>query len=281
MLDDQSGPNRITCSDEASSATLPLIVFPVLSVILHWGVLILSQVFPFSPLQVLMTWTPNISAMFVLIFVVKRPSDVRKLLQGWTIWRVSPIWYLVASSPMAIALMTVSAYLMLGGTSPGSEIPLSWILVIGTLILTFFTGATGEELGWRGFLLPRLQSRVSALTSSVVVGVCWGFWHLPLWLTGIWSVTYSTWAFFVRSIAMSVIITWAFNDAKQSVLIASLFHWFANISLLLASPGLGLIPTEVLSIVSTILYSVYAVIVVALYGPATLSNKSDASSDTA
>ena len=80
--------------------------------------------------------------------------------------------------PLAIGLSVVT-----GGSAPDVDVTL--VSAISLLIFSIFPGsAMGEELGWRGFALPHLQSRHSALGASLVIGVIWGCWHLPLYLVG-------------------------------------------------------------------------------------------------
>ncbi|MFX0067271.1 MAG: lysostaphin resistance A-like protein, partial [Candidatus Hermodarchaeota archaeon] len=195
-------------------------------------------------------------------FVLKEENGVRNLLKGWKKWKLNPFWYLVGFSPVIMVLITIIIYLLLGGTLSFSETSINWGFIIFMVIIALFTGATGEELGWRGFLQPQLQTRFNWLISSVIVGLCWGLWHLPLWLTGLWSDT-NLGLYLIRTIAFSIIIGWAYNKTNQSVFIASMFHYFANISVLVFTPGgLELITTEVYETLSPIIYSLYAIAVV-------------------
>jgi membrane protease YdiL (CAAX protease family) len=95
----------------------------------------------------------------------------------------------------------------------------------------------GEEFGWRGFAMPRLQARHSALVSSLIVGVFWAIWHIPLFLTQ--GTIQSRWraevglipsilAYSAFVIVWAVQYAWVFNNAKGSVLLAAVQHGAVN-----------------------------------------------------
>lgn len=102
--------------------------------------------------------------------------------------------------------------------------------------LLAFVVAAGEELGWRGYALPRLLQRHNALVASILVGIFWGLWHLPVsQLFGggspplVDSLLYGLGVDFA-----SVIYTWIFRHTRGSVLIACLFHSVYDVSLIVA-----------------------------------------------
>jgi uncharacterized protein len=112
---------------------------------------------------------------------------------------------------------------------------LSWVA------LSIFPGsALGEELGWRGLALPRLQSHHSALRASLIVGAFWGFWHLPLYLIGLEGRPLTLFPAFVLSVvAASVVCTWMYNGTGGSLLIVVLYHATANLPLTVFLEPLG------------------------------------------
>lgn len=105
-------------------------------------------------------------------------------------------------------------------------------------VLVFFGGGPlGEEIGWRGFALPRLQSRFGALRASLILGLVWTCWHLPHFLTSAQrggpgsalSILYVNLPiFFVMVMSLTVIFTWTFNRTRGSVFIAILLHTSVN-----------------------------------------------------
>jgi membrane protease YdiL (CAAX protease family) len=101
------------------------------------------------------------------------------------------------------------------------------LLVNGVYMLIFVT--LGEEVGWRGYALPALQARYSALLASLILGVVWALWHLPVFFNP--DTSYSNLPFFLFLpfiVLMTVLITWLFNSTGGSVLMAMFFHAVIN-----------------------------------------------------
>jgi membrane protease YdiL (CAAX protease family) len=101
-------------------------------------------------------------------------------------------------------------------------------------ILTLFGpnllgGPLGEESGWRGYALPRLQSRFSPLASSLILGFLWANWHLPLMLAHVYNVTW--WQFVPLTMAASVFLSFGFNKSGGSTLCAVVVHGVYNVGL--------------------------------------------------
>jgi membrane protease YdiL (CAAX protease family) len=245
-----------------------LLVFFALSLVLHIFFIAVYSASQFQLFLLLSTWSPNISAIIVLAFILKEESGVRRLFGGWTKWRVSLWWYLAAVSPVVVVFVITVVYLLLGGRPPGSESHYSLPSLIGLAIMVILTGATGEELGWRGFALPRLQGRFSALTSSLIIGCWWGVWHVPGWImmNDVPSLVYMG-SFMLMVIAQSVFITWLVNNTGGSVLMATLNHYALNISAGLVVTVLGLISLDVFSIMISLSNYVIAILLLFIYGP--------------
>lgn len=109
--------------------------------------------------------------------------------------------------------------------------PLSFIAIF------FLGGPLGEEIGWRGYALPRMQSRFGALRATLLLGVLWTFWHLPHFLTsaqrggpgtGLSIFYINLPIFFLMVMDITIIITWVFNHTKGSLFIAILLHTSIN-----------------------------------------------------
>ena len=143
------------------------------------------------------------------------------------VWRVGWQWYLVV-------LIGVPATIVLGFfTLPGgvaalhpSSFPQLVLFFPLLLLLEIFTSGLAEEPGWRGFALPRLQDRYGPLQGTIILGLLWGGWHLPLFLTK-WAANASGLAvgeFLLLVIGTAVVITWVFNHTRGSLLRAVLLH---------------------------------------------------------
>ncbi len=255
-----------------------VIVYVVLVFILPLPILLLRFYdLPFEPILIYASWTPNLAAFLVLRFVLREKKGISKLVSGWRKWRVGLHWYLVALSPLLIAFLAAGIYSILGGTAAFPEQAVGFPLLL-SFVLSLITGAMGEELGWRGFLLPRLQKRYNALISSLIVGVIWATWHLPLWLLpgyGWDAIPY--WAFAVGAISTSVLITWVLNNTGGSLVMATIIHLMMNFGMSVVGI-LGLLPSPREGwMIASILLAIYAVVVVVIAGPRSLSKGIDKS----
>src|SRR5215212_6754423 len=155
------------------------------------------------------------------------------------IWRVNPLWYLVVVGPAALAGGMVALNASLGGPALSADVS----LLTAVIMLAFFIfpgSALGEEIGWRGYALPRLQARRSALSASLILGVIWGFYHLPLYFTAQAFRPPSLFVpFLIGIIALSVIITWLYNNTGGSLLLVVVLHATFNLPLTVLIAPLG------------------------------------------
>jgi membrane protease YdiL (CAAX protease family) len=100
----------------------------------------------------------------------------------------------------------------------------------GTFVAVLFIGSpVGEEFGWRGFLLQRVQPMFGLMGASVVIGVIMALWHIPLFLITGTAQSHLPFALFaLRTLALSVISTWLYNGTGRSLLFVLLFHASLN-----------------------------------------------------
>jgi uncharacterized protein len=255
-----------------SSNNKPLILFFILAFVIAWGLMgigiaknygWLQHNIPMEPFLLIGSWVPNIAAFMVIAFVLKRNGGIKKLLKGWLKWKVPAFWYLVILSPIIIAVISTFIYKLLYDIFPVSEIAYNPTSLLAMLIMATITGAMGEELGWRGFALPRLQLRMNALSASVLLGIIWIIWHSPLWFTGIGFEQIPFLAYAIIGISFTILVTWACNNSRGSLVVASLFHLTLNVSV-------NIIEIRALYI-HALLFLSFAAIVVMVYGPARLS----------
>jgi len=233
---------------------LPIIIFYCLSFFSHWFcIIIYLNYIPFDPIQLISAWTPNISAFFV-VWLFYKDEKWTDLFKGWKKWKLDPQWYIIGLSPLLVVILVVLSFILLGGIITELSINIGFLVFM--TVIAIFTGATGEELGWRGYLQPRLQEKLSPLLSSILVGLAWGFWHIPLWLAGVWVDSDLT-TYLIRTVAYAIIIGWAYNRSNQSVFVASMFHYFINFSTLIVTDT-NLVPNEDFRILSLVIYCLYA-----------------------
>jgi uncharacterized protein len=187
------------------------------------------------------TWAPAIAALLAAALTGGRDA-LRELGARLVRWRVGWQWYLVVIlGPALFSLVVAGIYVVLGGSwadaappaiRAGPLVMLALFLVILTL-----TDGLGEELAWRGFALPRLLTRYNALVASLVLGVIWALWHLPLlWTEGNGMFHQPVWLLLVDVTAKSVLFTWVFLHTRGSVLLAMLFHGATNLFIVSPSP---------------------------------------------
>ena len=159
----------------------------------------------------------------------------RGLAELWgriTRWRVGPRWYLVILAlPLALATGSLALGALAGslGTYAPRLSPAYFLPFL--LYLLVFTGLA-EEPGWRGFALPRLQRRYSAVKASWILGVLWGVWHIPFIAyynraAGPVGVAPILVALVLTAVGWTIVNTWIYNST-ESVLVMILLHGWGN-----------------------------------------------------
>ena len=168
--------------------------------------------------------------------------------------------------------------ILLGGSPPGAEAlaqiaaqPASLLVMV---VMGLVIGPLSEELGWRGFALDQLQSKWSALVSSLLLGVFWWVWHFPLFFmigmvqNELGFGTLLFWMFAASVFAQSILYTWVYNSTGRSILAVILLHFMSNSTLNLLLPI-----SDRTFLFSTILLVVAAIVVVITWGARTLSRQ--------
>jgi membrane protease YdiL (CAAX protease family) len=135
-------------------------------------------------------------------------------------------------------------------------------------------GPLAEEFGWRGFALDQLQSKWSALVSSLVLGVFWWLWHLPLFFmigmvqNELGFGTLAFWAFATNVLAQSILYTWVYNSTGRSILAVILMHFMHNSTQNLLMPL-----SDRTFLLSNALLVAAAAVVVMVWGASTLTRQ--------
>ncbi len=169
---------------------------------------------------------PTLSA-FIMTRITEGRAGVNRLLRRYVLWRVKFRWYLFVL--LVIPASEVLGAIVLPGVAASYQpLTLSMALTYPAAFASTFIlgGPLGEEPGWRGFALLRLQSLHGPLTGSLILGVLWALWHLPLFWSGVWTPpTIPNIVMFILMLtALTVTMTWVFNNAKGSLLITMLMH---------------------------------------------------------
>ena len=217
--------------DLANAGLMPFQVPFILYLFLGWG---------FIAAAVLMTW------------LTLGRAAAGQLLRRYLMWRVGWKWYLALLIIPAAMVLSVYLYAALTGTAVdfsrvmADQIRPPGFSRLAFLIPFFITDviANGEEIGWRGYVLPRLQARNSALAAALITGVIWALWHIPKFLTH-WDWGYVT-VFLIDTMLKSVLLAWLYNSTGGSLLLVMLAHaaWntagiFLPLASTLSNEGLG------------------------------------------
>jgi membrane protease YdiL (CAAX protease family) len=223
----------------------PLSTFFVLAIGLTWIFMITDalgshDIIPFRlplPLMLMMGYMPTLAAV-VVTGLTDGKEGIRALFRKLLIARVGLGWYLFAIFGFAaVCVAAIELYNLFGG---GPAMPIlseklqhlgGWQLALSIVpMLVVLSLVNGEELAWRGFALPRLQAKYSALTSSLILGAIWTVFHLPLFftLTGSSQADESFVSFLISTVSLTVLFTWMYNNTRGSVLMAYLFHGAIN-----------------------------------------------------
>ncbi len=207
--------------------------------------------------------------------------------QRWDYWsrltsfrRIRPRWYaiIILIAPVCSVLAILTGFVIKGNIFP-VDTAVSYVThpltIIPFAIVTMIYGPLPEELGWRGYALDRLQRKWNALVSSLVLGVIWAVWHLPVFfirgsllseVVPLWSTQF--WVSMGPGIlAIAVVMTWIYNNTQRSILAAILVHFMMNFTLeFLRLPG-------DLKIYHFVWLTIIAIVVTLVYGPATFIGK--------
>ena len=183
----------------------------------HWLLYLLTRLADFS----------FSIAGVIMIAITAGRVGLRELWQRLTRWQISWKWYVVGLLPVFLYVLATAV----AGAFPSANFSMSAIatalfsLQAGFFVSLFLRGAMGEELGLRGFALPRLQENNSPFRSSLIIGVLWGAWHLPV-LIG--RDALSIVAFSLLALGLSFLFTFIFNGSGSSLIPVLLFHATQN-----------------------------------------------------
>ncbi|HLA24284.1 MAG TPA: type II CAAX endopeptidase family protein [bacterium] len=247
----------------------PLVAFFVLAFLFSWLVAVplalqrggvLPARLPYS-LHYLMAFGPMLAALIVVGATEGRPALGRFLTRGF---RLSVGWgwlTFALLAPLAFFGVGVVAAAVSGRAVPGihelGQVNFLPNLGLGAWLLWILTSGLGEETGWRGYALPRLQSRRSPLAASLILAVPWVLWHLPafFYLPNYMSFGVMLPGFALGVAAGSIVYTWLYNKTGGSILAAVLFHGSFNF-VTASQAGTGLVAA-----VASTLVMVWAVVI--------------------
>lgn len=184
-----------------------------------------------SPLGALLlylgTFAPSLAALW-LTARAEGSTGVRALLGRVLRWRVAAHWYVFAVSYIAAIKLTVALIHRLAtGAWPRFGNEAWYIIVVAIAFSTPFQA--GEEIGWRGYALPRLAARFGLARASILLGLIWGCWHLPQFFIPEADTYKQSFLVFVLQVtALSVALAWLYAHTDGSLLLVMLLHSAVN-----------------------------------------------------
>jgi hypothetical protein len=229
----------------------PAAVFFGLTYAISWSIWLLMAVLSLD-IRAPLGSTLNIAAIFgptlaglILTAVRHGRSGVGQIIVRLWQPRPRPAW-IGAALLLPLAILTAAAMLafLMGELTLASTAATGWLLLFGEFVrIFFFGGPLGEEIGWRGYALPRLLRDHSPMRASVLLGLVWGVWHAPIYaiagtgqnemLRSGGSFPFLFVAFVVWTIGLSVLFTWLYKLAGGNLLVVILFHAAVNTAVFL------------------------------------------------
>lgn len=267
----EQGPEGQTEASTAKSLTLFFLLAFALSWLVELPLALKAQglwqaPFPFS-LHYLAAYGPLLAALIATAASQGR-QGLQDLFRRIFRWRVSPLWWFLAVSPLLFYGLVASARWLVQGQAPDLALlgQLNFLPPLGLAALPFWivTFGLGEETGWRGFALPRLQQRYGPLKATAILWFFWALWHLPLFF-----YTYDAAilpGFLLGLLAGAIVFTWLYNSTGGSILIVAVWHGAFNLTTACTACGDGVGAATVSALVM-----VWAVLLVILNRPLNLS----------
>ena len=234
-----------------------LIIFCALTITLSYAAALLPL--PADAIPVVMVFIPALMAI-LLAALTEGKSGVRTLLGKLTQWRISLKWVAIALSLAFLMRLMVSVVALLFGFLPAIKLrplPPAQFAILAVVVFIF---ALPEELGWRGYAMPKLMENHSPLFVGILVGLLWGSLHLALHLPGLMFAGLPLLATLCQLVGLSVIITWLYMHTGGNVLLTSLFHAAQNFFVIIND---GIPPIQLAWLMAGVYLAVAFIIVVA------------------
>jgi membrane protease YdiL (CAAX protease family) len=185
---------------------------------------------------------------------------LRRLLKSLAVRPANPMWYLVLLLPLVAFLAVDVVAVVLGEPAAGLfDDVFPAVLIVPLVVLL---PAFAEEIGWRGYALPRTLTAMEPLRAAFVLGLPWALIHVPLYLPGQMNGGSAVWSMLTQIISYSIVLTWIYVGTGGSVLMTGLFHALLNGLVPLTN---GLDPNEAWDI-RGVVFPIVAILVVGLGG---------------
>ena len=215
----------------------PVVVFFLIAYAFSWtigGLLIADYQGALSvpgALHYVSAFGPMVAAIVVTALISGRPGLLdlwRRGMRADVGWR----WWLIGvGTPVALGVAAIVVFWLSNGVLPdlalfGEVDYLGAIGALAALALWIATYGFGEEVGWRGFAFPRMESG-GWMQAAVMIGVLWGLWHLPYFFykANFIALGIGGFAGYLISITMgSILLSWMYRGSGRSILVVALWH---------------------------------------------------------
>jgi len=198
-----------------------LLIFCILTIALTFAATLLPMPADLTP--VVVVFIPACMAIS-LTALSEGKVGVWSLLGKLSKWRINFKWAVIAVALAFVMRLTISLIALGLGMIPAIHLRPGSPAQLIILALILFLFALPEELGWRGYALPKLLEQRSPLAAGLIIGVLWGSLHLALHLPGMMYAGLPLLPTLLQLIGLSVMITWLYMHTSGNILLTSLFH---------------------------------------------------------
>jgi len=212
---------------------IALLTFFVVTYLVAWGFFVAGGMTPAAWPRGLLFLLGTFAPGFVALWLTSRETGrdgVAALLRRLFVWQVPARWYAFAVGYIAVVKLTVAlVHRATTGAWPRfGEVP--WYLMLAATVgSTVVGGQAGEEIGWRGYALPRLAARFGLGGASVLLGLLWACWHLPLFFVAAADTAGQSFPVYLLQVtALSVAMAWLYAHTRGSLLPVMLMHAAVN-----------------------------------------------------
>lgn len=204
----------------------PIAIFYITTFLLS-GLMLLLNIFVFTDAEKYALSFPQLAPGIVaLVFIWLRygRNGLKELFGKFTVSKDNAQWLILSIIvPAVIVSLSYCVLSLINGKNILTP-ALDGISVYLCYLVGIIIGSIGEEIGWRGFMLPQLQLKYSAFLSSIILGGLWGFWHVDFRFGILGFVLFS-----IITIELAILFTWVYNKSNGNVLSAVIFHSVLNI----------------------------------------------------
>lgn len=141
-------------------------------------------------------------------------------------FRIYTSWLRTLGATAIGVVLVILAYVILPAVATADPRKLRWSILTSILVYNYSTllgGPLGEEPGWRGYALPRLEALFEPVRASLLLAILWAGWHLPMFLYPGWT-TSPLWIFVLIQIGLSIILSYGTNLSDFSIIAAIAMH---------------------------------------------------------